>query len=132
VAFIDKNNLAAAGFYYTDHSDVVCCAFCVAQIDLFQEGDDTFKDHLRLIPNCEFIRSLSVGNIPIGSSDQPTASLSSLPEAVTCVVLILSIEPIHIQNVSILYSNSSFSKCTAFIAPSLIFNVPFNYESQDL
>jgi hypothetical protein len=35
VAFIDKNNLAEAGFYYTDHSDVVCCAFCVAQIGLW-------------------------------------------------------------------------------------------------
>jgi hypothetical protein len=26
-AFIDKNNLGEAGFYYTNHSDA-CCAFC--------------------------------------------------------------------------------------------------------
>ena len=52
--------------------------------------------------------------------------LSSLPRAVTCVVLILSIDRIHIQNVvSILARFSSFSKCAAFIAPSLISNVLF-------
>jgi len=27
VIFIDTNNLDEVGFYYTDHSDVVCCAF---------------------------------------------------------------------------------------------------------
>ena len=27
VAFIDKNSLAEAGFYYTNHSDVVFCVF---------------------------------------------------------------------------------------------------------
>ena len=74
VAFIDKENLADAGFYYTDHSDVVCCAFCVAQMGLWQEGGDAFKEHQLLSPNCEFIRDLSVGNILVGSSDQPTAS----------------------------------------------------------
>ena len=58
VAFIDKNNLAEAGFYYTDHSDVVCCAVCVAQIGLWQEGDDAFKEHRRWSGNCEFIRCL--------------------------------------------------------------------------
>jgi hypothetical protein len=74
VAFIDKNNLAEAGFYYTDHSDVLCCAFCVAQIGLWQEGDDAFKEHRRCYPNCEFVRVLSVWNIPIGTSDHPTTS----------------------------------------------------------
>jgi hypothetical protein len=34
VAFIDKNSLSETVIYYTDHSDVVCCAFCVAQIGL--------------------------------------------------------------------------------------------------
>jgi len=81
VAFIDKNNLAEAWFYYTDHNDVVCCAFCVAQIGLWQEGDDAFKEHQRWSPNCEFIRVLSVGNRPIGSSDQPTASSDQPPRS---------------------------------------------------
>ena len=103
VAFSDKNKLAETGFHYTDHSDVVCCAYCVAQIGLWQEGDDAFKEHQRWSPNCEFIRGLSVGNINIGFLDSLPHRPSSLLEAVTCVVIILSIDPIHIQNgVSIL------------------------------
>jgi len=74
VAFIDNNNIAEAEFYYTDHSDVVRCALCVEQIGLCQEGDNAFKEHGLWSLNCEFIRRLSVGNNPIGSSDQPTAS----------------------------------------------------------
>ena len=35
VAFIEKNNPVALGFYYTDHRDVVCCAFCVAHVALW-------------------------------------------------------------------------------------------------
>ena len=72
VAF-DKNNLADAGFYYTDENDVVCFGFCVALIGLWQEEDYEFKEHQRWSPNCEFMRGLSVGNTPVGPSDQPTA-----------------------------------------------------------
>jgi hypothetical protein len=51
---------------------------------------------------------------------------SSLPNAVTCLVIIWNIDPIHIQNdVSIIACFSTFSKCVAFIAPSLISNVLF-------
>ena len=43
--------------------------------------------------------------------------LSSIPKAVTCVVVIFDKDPIHIQNdVSILACFYSFSKCAAFIA----------------
>ena len=59
--------------------------------------------------------------------------LSSLPKAVTCVVIIFIIDPIHIQNdVSILACFSSFSMCATCIALSVIFNVLFSYESQNL
>ena len=71
---MDKNNMDEEGFYYTDLSDVVCCAFCVAQLALWQVGDGTFKEHQRWCPNCEFISGLSFGNISNSSSDQPTAS----------------------------------------------------------
>jgi len=73
VAFIDKNNLAAAGFYFTNSSDVVCCAFCGAQVGHW-EGYDPFKDHQHWSPSCGFIRGLFVGNIPIGSTVQPPTS----------------------------------------------------------
>ena len=48
---------------------------------------------------------------------------SNLQKAVTCMVTTWNIDPIHIQNdVSILACFYSFSKCAAFIAPSLIFH----------
>jgi len=50
------------------------------------------------------------GTSPFVLPTSPPHRLSSLPEAVKCVVLILSIQPIHIQNVvSILAYISSFA-----------------------
>jgi len=37
-AFIDKENLADAGFYYTDHSDVVLCILCSTNGPLARRG----------------------------------------------------------------------------------------------
>jgi hypothetical protein len=48
--------------------------FFVAQVGLLQEWDDGFKEHERWSSSSKFIRGLIVGNIPIGSSDRPTAS----------------------------------------------------------
>jgi len=73
VTFINKNYLQAAGFYFTKLSDVVCCAFCGVQLGDW-EGDNPFKDHQRWSPSCGFIKGFFVGNIPIGSTDQPTTS----------------------------------------------------------
>jgi len=125
-AFIDKENLADAGFYYTDHSEVVCCAFCVAQMGLWQEGGDAFKEHLLWSPNSSsldiYLSGTFLSVLPTSLPHRP----SSLPKAVTCMVTIWNIDPIDIPNdVSILACLSSFSKCAAFIAPSLISNVLF-------
>jgi len=73
VAFIGKNQLASAGFYYPNLSDIVCCAFCEAQVGHW-EGDNPFDDHQRCRPYCGFLKGLFVRNIPIGSTDQPTTS----------------------------------------------------------
>ena len=60
--------------------------------------------------------------------------LNSLPKTATCVGLVSSINPIHIQNVvSIIVCISAFHKCEAFVTPSLIFNKylvtsPTNYK----
>jgi hypothetical protein len=126
VAFIDKNNLAEAGFYYTDHSDVVCCAFCVAQIGLWQEGDDVFKEHRRWSPNCEFIRCLSVGNFRVCSSDQPTVSYEQSSKSRDAGGYHLEYKPnSHPERCKYTCLFLFFSKCAAFIDPSLIFNVLF-------
>jgi len=40
---MDANELAAAGFYFTNWSDVVRCAFCGVQVGRSEEGDDALK-----------------------------------------------------------------------------------------
>ena len=95
--FIDKNYLAEAGFYYRNHSYVLCCAFCCT--NCIWQGDDAFMEHRLWSPNCQFIRGLSVGNYPIGFSDQRTESFKQPSKAVLCVVIIFSNDPIHTQNV---------------------------------
>lgn len=78
VSFMDANHLSAAGFYFTNRSDVVCCAFCGVEVGRWEEGDDAFRDHQRWSPSCGFIKGLGVGNIPIGSDGQPGTSSSLL------------------------------------------------------
>ena len=71
---MDKNDMSAAGFYFTDREDVVRCAFCGVEVGRWEQGDDPFRDHQRWSPSCGFIKGFIVGNIPIGSDDQPGTS----------------------------------------------------------
>jgi E3 ubiquitin-protein ligase XIAP len=91
VPFMDVNRLAAAGFYFTNWCDVVCCAFCGVEVGCWEAGDDPLKDHHRWSPFCTFVKGLLAGNIPIGPDDRPGSSndvcgsfmeyrLNSLPE----------------------------------------------------
>jgi len=116
VVFIDKNNLDEAGFYYTDYSDEVCCAFCVAQIGLWQ-GDDAFKETQRWSPNCELIRGLSFGNIAIGYSDQPiTPSEQPSKSRDECGYNLKYRPNSHPERCKYTCCFSSFSMCVALIA----------------
>jgi len=83
VSFMDKNQLSAAGFYFTNRGDVVRCAFCGVEVGRWEEGDDALRDHQRWSPSCGFIQGLMVGNIPVGSDGQPgtSSSSSSLPSS---------------------------------------------------
>jgi len=51
VSFMDKNHLAAAEFYYTNWSDIVCCAFCGLEVGHWEKGDSAFADHQRYSPS---------------------------------------------------------------------------------
>ena len=73
--FIDKNHLAAAGFYFTYSKDVVCSAFCGVQVGEWEAGVYPFKKHQLWSPSSGFIIGFIVRNIPISSTDQqPTRS----------------------------------------------------------
>jgi len=73
---MDGNQLAAAGFFFTNRGDVRF-AFCKMQIGQWEEGDDAFKDHQCWSPSCTFVKWLFVVNIhvpPKTSQQQPSSS----------------------------------------------------------
>jgi len=45
VPFMDVNQLAAVGFFFTNRGDVVRCEFCEVEVGQWVEGDDAFKGH---------------------------------------------------------------------------------------
>ena len=71
--FMDANQLAAAGFYFTNKSDVVRCAFCGVEVGHSEKGDDALKEHQRWSPSCGSSKGC-VGSIPILSNEQPGKS----------------------------------------------------------
>ncbi|XP_025414907.1 death-associated inhibitor of apoptosis 2-like [Sipha flava] len=62
---ISPKSLAAAGFYYTKHTDKVKCAFCNICVCRWEFGDNAVDEHKRHNPNCSFILSQDCGNIPV-------------------------------------------------------------------
>jgi len=72
--FMDANQLAAAGFYFTNQSDIVRCVFCGAEISCWTEGDVALKEHRGCSPSCSFVKGLCVGNLPILSNGKPEKS----------------------------------------------------------
>jgi hypothetical protein len=77
VPFIDVNQLAATGFFFTNRGEAVGCAFCEVEVGQWVKGDYAFKEHQRLSPSCAFVKMLCVGNIPAPpktSQQQPSSS----------------------------------------------------------
>lgn len=66
VPFIERETLAADGFYYTGVCDVVRCFECLLELSQWVEGDNPMVDHQRWSPECRFIRKMPCGNVPIG------------------------------------------------------------------
>jgi hypothetical protein len=55
LSFLDKNEIAAAGFYLTGYGDLVRCPFCKVLMGYWKSGDERLFDHKRLRPDCDFI-----------------------------------------------------------------------------
>jgi len=70
---MDKNHLAAAGFYFTNCSDVARCAFRGVEVCYWKDGDNAIADHQRWSPSCGFIKGLYIGNIPTHSETSSTS-----------------------------------------------------------
>lgn len=57
----DKEELAAAGFYFTGSDDTIKCFSCCLSMHVREAAADPFEEHRRLSPDCCFISSLICG-----------------------------------------------------------------------
>ena len=73
VEVLDKNHLAAAGFYYTNFKNVVCSAFCKIELKEWKQEDNPFIEAERWSPASPFLKGLFVGNIPVCSNNEQSA-----------------------------------------------------------
>jgi hypothetical protein len=83
---MDENQLAAAGFYFTNQIDVFRCAFCGVEMGHWEEGDGALKEHQLWSLSCGFAKGLYVGSIPILKTSLINRRIS-LPEVAICVGL---------------------------------------------
>ena len=51
-------NLAEAGFYYTEYSDRVCCFYCGIVLKDWEEKDCPWHEHYYWSPFCTYIQSV--------------------------------------------------------------------------
>ncbi|XP_065226580.1 baculoviral IAP repeat-containing protein 7-like [Planococcus citri] len=79
-SFIDKNELAEAGFYYTGKGDQVTCYECDTEIGEWEPGDYPAAEHLKHWPDCALaplLRELLKKKTGCSEPMQTPASLSN-------------------------------------------------------
>ncbi|XP_063841797.1 baculoviral IAP repeat-containing protein 3-like [Scylla paramamosain] len=68
VDFLDRDNLAQAGFFYLRTMDHVQCAFCRGIVGYWDEGDQPETEHKKHFPNCPFVMGAATGNVPAAAN----------------------------------------------------------------
>jgi hypothetical protein len=53
---VDARDLAAAGFTYTERTDLVRCFHCDGGLRYWERNSDPWKEHARWFPDCQYIR----------------------------------------------------------------------------
>ncbi|KAK3580650.1 hypothetical protein CHS0354_017920 [Potamilus streckersoni] len=56
ISGLDIKQIAAAGFYYTDHQDIVRCYACDGGLKQWEAGDDPWEEHSRWFPDCHHLK----------------------------------------------------------------------------
>ncbi|XP_029177499.1 E3 ubiquitin-protein ligase XIAP-like [Nylanderia fulva] len=64
-ASINPVPLAAAGFYYTGKSDIVCCFECKLHLHNWQNNDDPMLKHRQWSKACRFVCNIPCGNVSL-------------------------------------------------------------------
>ncbi|XP_014488501.1 PREDICTED: death-associated inhibitor of apoptosis 1-like isoform X2 [Dinoponera quadriceps] len=65
LTYLDRETLAAAGFYYTGKTDAVKCFECHLTLCKWSKSDNPWVDHQRFSERCRFLRGIPCGNVPI-------------------------------------------------------------------
>jgi hypothetical protein len=55
LTFMDKDEVAAVGFYFTGYGDMLRCPFCKVLVGYWKSGDNTFDSHKYVSRDCDFI-----------------------------------------------------------------------------
>ena len=61
---VDRNLLAAAGFYYTGEDDTVACFSCGLSVTSWKQEDIPINVHKAKSPNCQFIMTTISHSLP--------------------------------------------------------------------
>ncbi|XP_037931018.1 death-associated inhibitor of apoptosis 1 [Teleopsis dalmanni] len=63
--WLNKNQLAQTGMFFTGDCDKVKCYFCEVEIGCWERDDEPVSEHLRWSPNCPLLRRRTTNNEPI-------------------------------------------------------------------
>ncbi|KAH8256995.1 hypothetical protein KR038_001052, partial [Drosophila bunnanda] len=63
--WLDKNELALTGMFFTNFDDKVKCYFCGVEIGRWEQEDQPVPEHLRWSPNCPLLRRRTTNNVPL-------------------------------------------------------------------
>lgn len=75
----DKFSLAKSGFFYTGQSDTVKCFCCGVQISNWESSDNSFQEHYKHSPKCDFLTMIGYDTqLSLSQSIQDDSSISSL------------------------------------------------------
>ncbi|KAL3882765.1 hypothetical protein ACJMK2_029073 [Sinanodonta woodiana] len=81
---VNVRTIAAAGFFYTGHGDVVRCYACDGGLKHWVPGDDPWEEHYRWFPDCSHLdlsnyRPLN-GEANAAENNKPKDTVSALTE----------------------------------------------------
>lgn len=82
VKFLTPEQMAKAGFFYTQSDDQVQCYLCRGVIGYWEKGDDPWVEHEKHYPNCPLIQGSAVTNIPVDDSPVHIMLMNYLKERV--------------------------------------------------
>ncbi|RXG53116.1 Death-associated inhibitor of apoptosis 1 [Armadillidium vulgare] len=76
--YINKDELAKAGFYCLKRKDHVQCYFCKGIVGVWEEGDRPLLEHEKHFPNCPLVQGLLTSNVPLVTEVEENNNLNAV------------------------------------------------------